>query len=191
MALKDTLGRLFARVFPETVPAPDATTETGKGAGEVSGGVLGAVGAWYYDQVKTEQTRLARYRDYDLMDAEFPELSSALDIYADNATHADREPFESFEFETKDKKLKVFLDEVTDRVKAREEVWTLARDLTKYGDDFAELVFDSSHDLVRVKCLDRFKTFRKEDQFGRLDPESAFFQADREAGEPIATFPEW
>lgn len=87
MALKDTIGRILDRAFPPQDPDPAATTETGKGAGEVSGGVLGAVGRWYYDQVKTEQTRLARYRDYDLMDAEFPELSSALDIYAGNATH--------------------------------------------------------------------------------------------------------
>ena len=44
---------------------------------------------WYEEAVKMEQTRRAKYRDFDLMDAEDPVLNSALDVYADNATKGD------------------------------------------------------------------------------------------------------
>jgi len=40
----------------------------------------------YYKKIKLERTRKAKYADYLIMDEEYPEISTALDLYADNAT---------------------------------------------------------------------------------------------------------
>ena len=40
----------------------------------------------YLERLKLGRYRKDRYRDFDGMDEEYPEISSALDIYTDNAT---------------------------------------------------------------------------------------------------------
>ncbi len=175
-------------VFSPAVDDPARTTEV-LPASTRSPADYGSLGRYYYDQTKVEQTRLARYRDYDSMDEHSSELSSALDVYADNAVYADEQPFATFEVATEDEDAKKFLEDVIGRTNLREDVWTQARDLVKYGDDFVEVIFDGSNDLVRVKSLDRFTTFRNEDQYGRL-LKPAFFQAEHEVAPPDAQFDE-
>src|SRR3972149_11771017 len=119
---------------------------------------------------------------------ECAELSSALDIYASNSTSADREPFTSLAFDTEDEPLKETLEAIAERIGARDDIGTKARDLTKYGDEFEEQIFDGQKDLVRVKSLDRFRTFRNDDAFGRLPREKAYYQAASESAAPEVLF---
>ena len=187
MALKDTLRSIMDRLFP---PAPDParTTESLPPASPYG---PPALARYVEDRTRLEQTRAARYNDFERIDEEMPEAAAALSIFADNAAYADREPSETFAFETEDERLKETLEEIAARVGARENVWTLARDVTKYGEEFQELIFDQGKDLVRVKSLDRFQTFRAEDPYGRLPAKGAFWQGRAEADKPEVEFEDW
>ena len=73
----------------EPPPKTDSSIETRKKeipAGSGSAAAAMNVGAWYDEQMHIDQARVSKYNDYDMMDIEDPELASALDIYADNAT---------------------------------------------------------------------------------------------------------
>lgn len=162
----------------------DTTSETGltlEGA---------AVGDYYYKKVQMERTRLAGYIDYELMDDEFPELSSALDIYADNTIAGEEESKERFAVDSEDEKVKEVLEDINKRTGINEEIWPLARDLCKYGDVFEEIVVSNDNLIARLKSLPPSQMFRNEDKFGRLEEGRAFEQKDK-TGKVLAQFEAW
>ena len=63
---------------PATPPAKRSeTTETSNTAGVID---------YYYQLIKLERSRKSKYNDYEIMDEEYPEVSTAIDAFADNAT---------------------------------------------------------------------------------------------------------
>jgi hypothetical protein len=184
--LLDRMRTVMSRLF-DPDPTPAQTSET---LPVDRNALQHSWGRYVNERAKTEKTRFARYRDYDLMDEEITELSSGMDIYADNATCSDTEPYDSLAFESKDIKLVDFLTKGLTQCNYIDDLWPRVRDLGKYGDVFAELIFNNQGDLCRVKELDRFTTFRNEDRYGLLPKEKSFFQANSETETPSAEF-EW
>lgn len=188
MALIDRLKAAFAAF----AASPSETTEvTAKSRLGPQWPGLGSVGDWYFQRSKIEQGRMARYADYELMDQECGEIQAVLDLVADEATQADRVPDDAFTVASEDARLKeVLMELLRDRLGLTADAWTLARDLAKYGDEFAEIVVDSDRLVRRFKSLDRRQTFREQDKYG-LSPEIAFTQREHAAAEPIAEFQAW
>jgi len=114
------------------------------------------------------QDRIVKYRDYDLMEDRIPEISSALDIFADDVTATDPEKNTCFWINSEHEKTASMLNEVlTDKLNLNEDLWSISRDLIKYGDEFEEVVI-SQNGLKSVKSLHPSTMYRYEDYKGRL-----------------------
>lgn len=149
------------------------------------------MGDWYFGRIKVEQGRMARYRDYETMDQESGEIQAVLDLVADEATQADRVPNDAFTVESDDERAKEFLMELfRDKLGLVADAWPLARDVAKFGDEFAEIVVDAQKSVVRFKSIDRYRTFREQEVNG-LSPEAAFTQRNDVSSQPLAEFAAW
>ena len=169
------------------------TTEIGKHGddGRGPGGDGTGTGDYYYKKMIIERTRKASYIDYDLMDAEHPELSSSLDVYADNCVAGEESEEQRFAIDSEDEKVKEVLTDINKRTRIDQELWPLTRDLCKYGDEFEEIIVNSAGLIVRLKALPQNEMFRNEDQYGLLLEERAFEQKDTATEKVLAKFEPW
>lgn len=173
----------------EPVPDTDSSIETRK-SGE--NGAQQSTGAWdwYSDEVALEGKRKGKYEEYARMDTESVEIASALDIYADNATSGERDEDSIIEIVSDSEKVIEVLDEMVERLDLDADLWSIAREMVKYGDCFEEVVAYPDGEVHRLKHLDPEGIRVKQDQWGRPDPEFPFVQADS-TGEEKAKFREW
>lgn len=183
-----TLQRMVGYEQP---PETDSAIETRKTADEVAGPIVQGAWEWYEEAVKMEQTRRAKYRDFDLMDAEDPVLNSALDVYADNATKGDSGDDKVVEIVSDDELIVEILSDVRDRLALDTETWSIARALAKYGDNFEEVVVHEDLEVHRLKNLDASEMNVKTDKYGRYDPEFPFEQIRPDTGAVVARLREW
>lgn len=84
----------------------------------------------------------SKYTDYELMDAEIPEISTALDVIADFVVYPDNvNKSKVFKVKSKNKENQKIIDEIETRTKFQTEFHSIVRDVCKYGDDFEEILF--------------------------------------------------
>jgi len=159
----------------------DSTTETS---------VTGAIVDGYFKELKLSRLRKDRYRDFEQMDEEYPEIASALDIYADNATNPKEETGDPFWVESDNEKVKKILEECSDRLELKDVIWEIARNISMYGDEFDEVVVDKTPEVARLKYLAPETMFRNEDEYGRLK-EQAYHQRDVTTHVTVAEFEKW
>lgn len=148
------------------------------------------IASYAQEKTRLESGRLAAARDYDLMDAECPEVSSALDVIAEFSTQADDPLAETFRIESKDDALQGSLTERVQALKLDAMVTPAARDIAKYGGTFIELVADIDGQIVALKPLPNITMQRNEDAYGRLMP-IAFKQVDPATNKVVAEFAAW
>jgi len=146
--------------------------------------------SYYYKKIKLERTRKAKYADYLIMDEEYPEISTALDLYADNATKEKGESGNPIEFKSKDPKVQNIIDELLKRTKIQETIWDTARNIAKMGDDFDEVVVDADGWIDRLKPLEPASMHREQDEYGR-DAEKPYTQKDESGATTTAEFERW
>lgn len=114
------------------------------------------------------QDRIVKYRDYELMEEYVPEVASALDIVADDITAIDPDKNACYWIESPFDRTKDLLEEVlSNKLNLNEELWSISRDLVKYGDQFEEIVLDANG-VKALKPLHPSTMYRIEDQKGRL-----------------------
>ncbi len=147
-------------------------------------------GIWYDDQVQLDNKRISKYRDYDLMDTEDPELASALDIYADNATKGESETDTVIHIISKNQKIVNILEEHIERLHLDTELWSITRELVKDGDDFEEVVVYPDKEVHRLKHLDPDKMIVVQDKWGRLDKKHPYIQKG-DLEDTVAEFKDW
>lgn len=157
----------------------------------------------YFDFVTRElddhRNRLVDFDTYETMDANDPEVSGALDVFADSATQVGvtktdiaRGLDNVVQINTPDANLLEFLSEVRNRLKLDERAWALARDLVKMGEVYEEVVVRQNLMLDRLKQLPARTMIRNEDRFGVLHPVKAFLQTSVNDPESVvATFEPW
>jgi Bacteriophage T4-like portal protein (Gp20) len=99
------------------------------------------------DYLRLEHDLLSRYVDYEEMD-DYPEVSAAVDIYADDASQPETQINRSVWIDAQDEGIQQVLDDLFHKtLRMDEEVWEIARTLVKYGNDFEELLV--THEGVR------------------------------------------
>lgn len=90
--------------------------------------------------MSVDQDLMYRYSDYEEMD-DYPELSCALNIYADDSTISDNIRGKTVWAESKDNVVRDLIDDLLHRrLRIEEDVWGMVRELCKYGNLFAELI---------------------------------------------------
>lgn len=145
----------------------------------------------YENRVKLLNSRKAKYRIYDEMDAESSEFSTALDIYADNATRGDSEGNTSITIKSDNPTVVRILEEVRRDLDLDSILWTLARDVGKYGERAEEIIVDDKYRISRLKPLPTLTIIPQVDEYGRKkDP--AYIQVDEDQPErSVAEFKDW
>lgn len=119
------------------------------------------------EHLRIDQDLMARYADYEEMD-EYPEISSAYDIYADDATMPDMEEGKSIWVTSENQQVAKECDTVLHkRLKVENDIWGLDRTLGKYGNAFGELIV-AEQGLVGINYLSPPTIRRVEDPKGKL-----------------------
>ena len=118
---------------------------------------------------EAELNRKRRYDEYEKMD-DYPEITAALDIYADDSTQKD---LRNKKWLVKSNSIDVIeeVEKLFERINLHKIYWDLIRGCCKYGDSFVEVVAnanDMSSGIRRIKVLNPYFIIRVEDQFGYL-----------------------
>ncbi len=90
--------------------------------------------AWMANSIKLDYERRSRYRDYENMDEGSIIIQSALDIYAQEASPYDERRGATVWITSSDKKVKEILNELFDRIELEDKIFSIFRDLAKYGE---------------------------------------------------------
>lgn len=146
------------RTFFARAPAAQAAElrRGGSPSSERAGLPYNLVSQFGYDSLaehlRVDQDLQARFTDYEEMD-EYPEISTALDIYADDATMPDMEREKTIWVESEDEALVKDLDEVLHkRLLIEDDIWPLARTVSKYGNSYGELLVNETG-LIGINFL--------------------------------------
>ena len=118
---------------------------------------------------ESELNRKRRYDEYEKMD-DYPEITAALDIYADDSTQKDirnkRWLVRSDSIDAIEEVEKLF-----DRIRLDKYYWDIVRGACKYGDFFVEIVANGNRmedGIHKIKLLNPYYIIRVEDKFGYL-----------------------
>jgi hypothetical protein len=139
--------------------------------------------------------RPGKYKDFDTMDSDLVELSSALDLYADficaNAGGEQGAPF-TIDVETNvPQKVADVVEAFDERTNIQTRLWFMSRNVVKYGDAFYEIVA-SEKGIVKLKFLSPYECFVNIDpKTRRRNPEVPYIQRDLSTWGTVAEFAPW
>ena len=187
--LRDRFFNMFRQdAIERTSLAPDhKTTEMGAAANVSDLGI----GEAYFERVRLENIRRARYKDYDRMARESTVMERALDVTVGNMFTSREGDQESYTVRSDDARIQAIIDDLDRRVEMPRDIQGIVKAGLKYGDDFEELVVASGDRLIiRIKWLNPYHIIRNEDEYGRIEALNAFVQKD-EMDATIATFHFW
>ena len=194
--LTDTITRRYRKAKPELTVSQNTTAvkvdRSGVEDGALPIGYNSTVVKAYEDRVRLMRTRRGMYREYDEMDDESPEFSSALDIFADNATRGDSDGSESITIKSDNPRVAEVLNELCDRLNLDSIIWTLARDIAKYGERAEEIIINDKYEIVRLKPLPTLQIIPQVDEYGRKKYPWAYIQVAEDDPEKVeARFYDW
>lgn len=143
----------FAKNIQKAVTATFKKEAERNGAGLARGGVVprmpdgSGMVTQYADRSLQEYLTLdadllSRMADYEAMD-DYSMLSTALDVYADDATQPDTQRNKTLWATAKDRNMELVLNELFDRqlrLNDDNETNSLVRELCKYGNDYEEMI---------------------------------------------------
>jgi len=143
--------------------------------------------------IQLKDARKRRYEDYDEMDEEMDEISSALDIYSDFVTTGGSEKDEVYtvEMQNKDKKALEIIQALEERLALKERAWWISRETAKYGDAFYELVATTSNIVKIVKLPVKTMFYNISERTKRVDVKWPLVQKDPTTQEVLAKFAPW
>lgn len=102
--------------------------------------------------LRLENSMMERFADYEEMD-DYPEIGSALDIYADDATIPDSLTGHTVNIKSaNDDVLNALNDMLHKKVRIDEVIWAITRTLIKYGNAYAELLV-SENGVLGINVL--------------------------------------
>lgn len=97
----------------------------------------------YLQYIKVNQDRKMAYKEYEQMDTDL--ISSALDLWADDATQMNLEDGESFYVVSDDAEIKSILEELFfQTLHIEDQLWNIVRTTAKYGDYFIRVAGEDS-----------------------------------------------
>ena len=104
------------------------------------------------EHLRIDQDLQSRFTDYEEMD-EYGEISTALDIYADDSAMFDMERGQTIWVESENEQVEDELNDVLhQRLLIEDDVWGLCRTLSKYGNAYGELLINETG-LIGINFL--------------------------------------
>jgi hypothetical protein len=170
-SLSDRIAKWFtgekASVIPDLKRGDNLSDVLGGPGGDIQS-ANGASGMRRLAQnLQIEQALMHRYAEFEEMD-DYPEIGSALDVYADDATVNDAQHDTCiWPISSDDVVRQILNDLLYRRLRIDEDIYELTRGLAKYGNAFAEVIVDESG-VVGLNYLPAPTVRRLEDDRGRL-----------------------
>ena len=118
---------------------------------------------------EAELNRKRKYDEYEKMD-DYPEITAALDIYADDSTQKDIRN-KRWKVVSESKQAIEEVEKLFSRIDLDRYYWDIVRGTCKYGDTFIEVVAnaaDMKSGIHKIKILNPYYIMRIEDKFGYL-----------------------
>lgn len=146
--------------------------------------------------LRIRKNRLNQIQDYKIMDEQCPEISHALNIYADNAVGGDGEGgcYEVEFTEGGNPAIEKAVKEIEDETDIKRKLWGFARALVQFGELFAEPIIatrvGNTGGLVRVKPLPVHTMWLNLDEYGDAKDEEKYFIQRDETEREIAAWPQ-
>tara|TARA_R110000751_G_scaffold4287_1_gene21024 strand:- start:3451 stop:5199 length:1749 start_codon:yes stop_codon:yes gene_type:complete len=119
---------------------------------------------------EVEINRKRRYQEYEKMD-DYPEITAAFDIYADDSTQRDTTN-KRWLINSESTLVVNEVNKLFKKINLRKFYWDIVRNTVKYGDCFIELVADINRPergLRRIKILNPNYIIRVENAYGYLE----------------------
>ena len=142
----------------------------------VNPGAMGTIAEplWNYTRglpflPESELNRKRRYDEYEKMD-DYPEITAALDIYADDSTQKDIRN-KRWIVNSESKEAIEEVEKLFERIRLERVYWDIVRGTCKFGDTFIETVAnanDMAAGIRKIKVLNPYYIMRIEDKFGYL-----------------------
>ena len=120
----------------------------------------------YNQSVYYEPNRLAAYYDYESMEFT-PEISAALDIYAEESTTLSEKGEILTIFSESDRVKTILEDLFINKLAVNTNLQMWARGMAKYGDDFVYLKIDPEKGIIGVQQLPNIEIERIEGAAGK------------------------
>ncbi len=191
MGLREKIARA---VMGSAWPKPSKST-TSDGIGTVDFNHL----SMPFLRLSTKRTKV--YDDVREMDETVEEVATGLDMLADNSVLAEVGQRGSFqvvydEGTQADQAVQDIVDDVLDRTRIRQKMYSVVRDLLLYGDYFAQYIVDKNLNVVRLMYMPPETMFRNEDLQGLLlngnkPGDWAYEQVLPGSSVPVAGFYPW
>ena len=118
---------------------------------------------------EAELNRKRRYDEFEKMD-EYPEITAALDIYADESTQKDLRN-KRWIIKSNSSEVIEEVERMFKRIRLDRVYWDIVRGTCKYGDSFIEIVANArkmEEGIRKIKVLNPYYILRIEDKFGQL-----------------------
>jgi len=190
MAILDTIAMLWGERPSITVDDAD-TTQTG----------IPDPSAWIAQQgnqfnaldevwrtLAQEHSRIQLYKTYLELEEFTPEISKALDIYADYAASGGTtEGASPLMFKSKGGVFDRRLAKIDEVVQLGRHAWAIIRGMCQFGDEFYENIF-TEFGLAGLKALPKQTMYRIEDPFGNVE---RFEQRLPKAKDSVIEFQKW
>ena len=168
------IGRFFAKFF-----ATPAIPYIDKAMGDTAGDVI--INPDRPAKMSTQSSRLPflpevevnrkrRYQEYERMD-DYPEITAAFDIYADDSTQRDTNN-KRWIVDSESTLVVNEVNKLFKKLNLKKHYWDIVRNTVKYGDCFIELVADINNTdkgIRRIKVLNPNYIIRIENAYGYLE----------------------
>lgn len=117
---------------------------------------------------RTHQTRKAVYQDIERMDAEDETVATALDIIADcSVSYSETQDVPQFNIVSKDARVQKILSDLSARLDLPGEIWHIARDGVKQGNEFREVIIDrQAMKIIALKQTISYQIYPKTNERG-------------------------
>ena len=127
------------------------------------------VSSWelYQKSIQVTRDRKRRYLEYDRMD-ENADIKMALDTYAEEVTVANREKERTVWVSSESEEISEILHAMFDRIELETNLYGIARSISKYGDDFEQVLYDDTRGVYQFKYLEPNRIDRYVDDQNRL-----------------------
>ncbi len=123
--------------------------------------------SWINKYIDTTDDRAKRYEEYREM-CKVPELNTSINIYADNCTQYNINK-NVLEIQSDNNKVIEILEQLYfDTLDINANLWKIARNMCKLGDEFDEIIVDSMESPKHIVALERFK---KPEKVKRIEKE--------------------
>lgn len=191
-----TVTKRLAGFFQTLVPEPDKTTEAPP-RNPLMPGSMSYFQTWadmYADMLGTGQTRLEKYSQYDYLDKNLAEASASLNVYSDNIVSGTIGGEESYSVMIEEDtdgidELEEIVDQAEKQTRIKDQIWEIARNLTKNGDEYCEVIVQEKEGELEIQKLKELPVRTVEanvDERGVWkDPAKPYIQKSETGAQPI------